>query len=245
MTDQQGRETAGQADEPAAPPRRRFWARLRGYFLAGLLVTAPIGITAYIAWLFVSFVDDSVKPLIPERYNPETYLPFSIPGIGLLVAILFLILMGALAAGIVGRLLTQFGESVLTRMPVVRGIYSAVKQILETVLSQQSHAFREVVLVQYPREGLWAMGFVTGTTRGQVQRLAADEVVNVFVPTTPNPTSGFVLLLPRSQVHPLTMSVEDGLKLVVSGGLVTPPDAAPAEVHDGAPAVSAAGRHRR
>lgn len=233
MSEERPEEAAGGEVEPVKAPRPRWGARLRGYFLAGVLVAAPIGITAYIAWLFISFVDDRVKPLIPERYNPETYLPFSIPGIGLIVAIVFLLVVGALAAGIVGRMLTYLGEGVLARMPVVRGIYGAVKQIFETVLAQQSTAFREVVLVEYPRPGLWAIGFITGTMGREVQRLGGtEEMVNVFVPTTPNPTSGFLLFLPRSRIHPLSMSVEDGLKMVVSGGIVTPPDARPPELRE-------------
>jgi uncharacterized membrane protein len=231
MSEERPEEPAGETTtQPVQAPRPRWGARLRGYFLAGVLVTAPIGITAYITWLFISFVDDRVKPLIPLRYNPETYLPFSIPGIGLIVAVVFLVVMGSLAAGIVGRLITHLGEGVLTHMPVVRGLYSAVKQILETILAQQSSAFREVVLVEYPRRDLWALGFITGTTRGEVQRLGrSEEMVNVFVPTTPNPTSGFLLFLPRSEVFTLSMSVEDGLKMVVSGGIVTPPDLRPPE----------------
>ncbi|MBX6321738.1 MAG: DUF502 domain-containing protein [Rhodospirillaceae bacterium] len=206
-------------------------ARLRGYFLAGILVTAPIGITVYIAWLFISFADSRVKPLIPPRYNPETYLPFSIPGIGLVLVIAFLILVGALTAGFVGRRIVRLGEGLLARMPVVRGIYAAVKQIFETVLAQRSEALREVVLFQYPRPGVWALGFITGTTRGETQALSGgEEVVNVFMPTTPNPTSGFVFLLPRSELRPLRMTAEEGLKLVVSGGIITPDAVPPAAV---------------
>jgi uncharacterized membrane protein len=232
------RQDNGGAEPPASVRKGRrassaWGTRLRGYFLAGLLVAAPIGITFYIAWLFISFVDARVKPLIPPRYNPETYLPFSLPGIGLIVVVVFLILMGALAAGVVGRAIEQVGRSVLTRMPIVRSIYGAVKQIFETVLAQQSTSFREVVLFEYPRRGIWALGFITGATPGETQRVGnGEEVLNVFMPTTPNPTSGFIFMLPRSEVHPLSMTVEEGLKMVVSGGIVTPPDRRPPE--DGA-----------
>ncbi len=213
---------------PARAPGASWGARLRGYFLAGVLVTAPIGITVYIAWLFISFVDSRVKPWIPAKYDPETYLPFSIPGIGLVFVIAFLILMGALTAGFVGRRIVRLGEGLLARMPVVRSIYGAVKQIFETVLAQRSTAFREVVLFQYPRPGIWALGFITGTTRGEAQAVSGgEEVVNVFMPTTPNPTSGFVFLVPRSEVRPLRMTAEEGLKLVVSGGIITPDDGRP------------------
>jgi len=217
---------------PAAPKpfpvRARFAARLRTYFFAGILVTAPISITFYIAWLFISFVDDSVKPLIPTRYNPETYLPFSVPGIGLIVVLVSLTAIGWATAGFLGRFFVRLSERVLSRMPVIRSIYSATKQIFETVLAQQSSAFREVVLVEYPRRDIWAIGFITGTTHGEVQELTEDEVLNVFLPTTPNPTSGFLLFVPKRDAVRLSMTVEEGIKMVVSGGIVTPPDRRPA-----------------
>lgn len=211
-----------------------FLARLRAYFFAGILVTAPIGITLYLTWLMIAFIDGQVTPLIPARYNPETYLPFGIPGLGVVVAVVFLTLVGALTAGFLGRLLVRASDRVMQRMPVVRNIHSALKQILETVLAQQSKAFRQVVLVEYPRRGIWTLGFITGQTLGEVQNVTQEEVLNVFVPTTPNPTSGFLLFVPRSDALVLSMSVEDGIKMVISGGIVTPPAAAvPADPEDG------------
>ncbi|MBT3990146.1 MAG: DUF502 domain-containing protein [Rhodospirillaceae bacterium] len=206
---------------------RGFWGRFRGYFLAGVLVTAPLGITGYLAWVIVGFIDHSVTPLVPAQYNPETYLPFSLPGLGVLILIIILTLIGALTAGLLGRWLLHTGERILNRMPVVRSIYSAIKQIFETVLAQQSTAFREAVLVEYPRRGIWAIAFITGTTEGEVQNLTEQETVNIFLPTTPNPTSGFLLFVPRDEVVPLDMSVEEAIKMVISGGLVTPPDRRP------------------
>jgi uncharacterized membrane protein len=203
---------------------RGFLGRLRGYFLAGLLVTAPVGITAYLAWIFINFLDNRVTPLIPVQYNPETYLPFGLPGLGLVVIFIFLTLIGALTAGLLGRWVVHTGERVLARMPVVRSIYSATKQVFETVLAQQSNAFRDAVLIEYPRRGIWAVGFITGVTRGEVQNLTEDETVNVFLPTTPNPTSGFLLFVPAKDVTYLDMSVEEAIKMVISGGIVTPPD---------------------
>lgn len=218
---------------PEAPQRGRFGmslaARLRAYLFAGILVTAPISITFYLAWLFINAIDGLVAGVIPARYNPETYMPFSVPGIGLLVVLLFLVFVGMFAAGFVGRMVVRLGEAIVARMPVIRGIYSALKQIFETVLANQSNAFREVVLVEYPRRGIWAIGFITGTTEGEIQNLTADEVVNVFLPTTPNPTSGFLLFVPRSDLVRLNMGVEEGIKMVVSGGIVTPPDPRPPE----------------
>ncbi len=210
--------------ERVAAKKRGVMSRLRAYFLAGVLVTAPLGLTGLLSWWFIDFVDEKITPLIPDRYNPETYLPFGIPGLGLLVLLIAVTLIGALTAGLIGRWLLQTGERVLNRMPVVRSIYSAIKQIFETVLAQQSNAFREAVLVEYPRRGIWAIGFITGTTKGEVQNLTEEETVNIFLPTTPNPTSGFLLFVPKSDVVPLEMSVEEAVKMVISGGIVTPPD---------------------
>ena len=210
--------------ETVAVKKRGVMSRLRAYFLAGVLVTAPLGLTGLLSWWFIDFVDEKITPLIPDRYNPETYLPFGIPGLGLLILLIAVTLIGALTAGLIGRWLLQTGERVLNRMPVVRSIYSAIKQIFETVLAQQSNAFREAVLVEYPRRGIWAIGFITGTTKGEVQNLTEEETVNIFLPTTPNPTSGFLLFVPKTDVVPLGMSVEEAVKMVISGGIVTPPD---------------------
>jgi uncharacterized membrane protein len=199
-------------------------ARLRNYFLTGVLVTAPLVITFYGAYVVVSFIDGTVTGLLPDLYNPNSYLPFSVPGIGILVLVTGLVIVGFLTANFLGRLLLKWGEAVLDRMPVIRNIYGAIKQILETVLQSQSNAFRDVVLLEYPRQGVWSIGFVSGTTKGEVQNLTADEIVNVFVPTTPNPTSGFLLFVPRKDLTKLHMTVEEGIKMVVSGGIITPPD---------------------
>lgn len=219
-------------------PRMTLGARLRAYFFAGILITAPISITLYLAWLFIAFIDSKVTPLIPEQYNPEHYLPFTVPGLGLVILVVFLTLVGALTAGFVGRQLTRLYEGILQRMPVVSGIYSAVKQVVETIFSQKSNAFRDAVLIEYPRKGIWTIAFLTGTTTGEIQRRTDEETVNVFVPTTPNPTSGFLLFLPKRDIVPLEMSVEDALKMVISGGIVTPPDG-PRLVKNGRKALAA------
>jgi len=211
-------------DPSVTKAKMSLLARLRAYFLAGILITAPISITFYLAWLFINFVDSKVTPLIPAKYNPETYLPFGTPGLGLVIVIVFLTLIGALTAGFVGRLYLRMSERLLNRMPVIRGIYGAIKQILETVLAQQSNAFREAVLVEYPRRGIWAIAFITGRTEQEVQNLTEEECINIFLPTTPNPTSGFLLFVPKKELYPLSMSVEEALKMVISGGIVTPPD---------------------
>lgn len=195
-------------------------ARLRAYFFAGILVTAPVAITFYIAWQFIKFMDDRVAPLLPPALNPQNW---GIPGFGLIAVAVSLTLIGALTAGLAGRLLVRLSDAVLERMPVIRSIYSAVKQIFETMLAQKANAFREVVLLEYPRKGIWTLGFITGSTNGEVGSRFSEDMVNVFVPTTPNPTSGFLLFLPRREVEVLEMSIEDGIKMVVSTGILTPP----------------------
>lgn len=198
-------------------------ARLKAYLFTGILVTAPISITLYLAWLVVDGVDRLVDTVLPAAYRPDQLLPVTLPGLGLLLMLVFLILVGMVSAGMAGRVLVRVGEALVGRMPVLRGIYSATKQIFETLLAQKSDAFREVVLVEFPRKEAWSIAFVTGTARGEVARaLDGAEMINVFVPTTPNPTSGYLMFVPRAEVKPLKMSVEDGLKMVVSGGLVVP-----------------------
>ncbi|NQV99218.1 MAG: DUF502 domain-containing protein [Rhodospirillales bacterium] len=204
-----------------------FGQRMRAYFFTGILITAPLLITCYVAWLFIGFVDAKVHPLIPVKYNPETYLPFAIPGLGLIVLVVALTLIGAVTAGFFGKLWLRFTEQLLNRMPVVRNIYSAIKQILETVLAQQSNAFREAVLVEYPRRGIWAIAFITGRTEGEVQNITEEECVNIFLPTTPNPTSGFLLFIPKKDLISLGMSTEEAIKMVISGGIITPRDRRP------------------
>ena len=216
----EGRIPGFRVVEPYEAPS--LLGRLRAYFLTGVIVTAPISITIFLVWQFLTFLDTHVAGLLPDRYNPENYLPFSLPGLGLLLMVAFLTLVGMLTAGLAGRTLVRMGERLLSRMPVVRGVYGTLKQIFETVLAQKSRSFREVVLVEYPRRGIGAIGFVTGPTRGEIQARSEDELVNVFLPTTPNPTSGFLLFVPKSDLIHLDMTIEDGIKMVISGGIVTP-----------------------
>ncbi len=212
--------------------RRRFRVipRLRAYFFAGVLVTTPLAATFLVAWWFIGVVDDYIVPMIPDGWNPDHYLKetvgleIGLPGLGLVVLLIVITLIGALTAGFLGRLVLTIGERILAQMPVIRSVYSAIKQVLETILKQQSKAFRQAVLIEYPRRGIWAVGFITGTTEGEVQNLTMQEVVNVFLPTTPNPTSGFLLFVPSKDVVLLSMSVEEAVKMVISGGIVTPPD---------------------
>ncbi|MEO0410603.1 MAG: DUF502 domain-containing protein [Pseudomonadota bacterium] len=203
--------------------KRSFSARLRTYFLTGVVVAAPISITIYLTWLFVVTVDKRITPLIPAKYNPETYLPVGIPGLGVVIVVLFLILLGMITANFFGRSLLNLGERVVDNLPVVRTIYGTLKQIFETIISQSSMSFRDVVLVEYPRKGLYAIAFVTAPTKGEIATRHGSDMVNVFLPTTPNPTSGFLLFVPKEDVTYLDMTVEEGVKYVISAGLVTPP----------------------
>ena len=214
-------DTKGTQDDQH-PHKRSFWLRFRNYFITGIIVVAPITLTIYLVSLVINLIDEKIVPLIPLRYNPETYLPFAVPGIGVVIMVIVLTFIGWLTTGLVGRTVVRVGENLLDRMPIVRSIYSALKQIFETVFTQNSRAFRDVVLIPYPRQGCWAIGFATGTTKGEVQDAIQDEVVNVFLPTTPNPTSGYLLFLPKKDVIFLSMTVEQGIKLVISGGVVTP-----------------------
>ena len=199
-------------------------ARLRSYFLTGLVIAAPISITVYVAWWVIQFIDTWFKPFIPDFYNPDNYLPFAVPGIGLLVAFFMLTVLGALTANLFGRTVVGYGERVLKRMPGVRNLYSALKQIFETVLANSGTSFRDVGLIEYPRKGLYAVVFISTETRGEVATKGelSQEMVSVFLPTTPNPTSGFLLFVPKQDVIILDMSVEEAAKLVISAGLVMP-----------------------
>lgn len=214
---------------PTAPPHgTNLPGRLRNYFLAGLIVTAPVSITLWLTWEFVSFVDAILTPLIPAPWQPRTYLPFDIPGLGLVIAGMGLVTIGMLATGLIGRMIMREAEALVDRVPVVRSVYGALKQIFETVLAKRSDAFRQVVLIEYPCRGTWATAFITGTTEGEVQAITNETVLNVFLPATPNPSTGFLFFVPKRDVIPLDMSVEEAAKLVISGGIITPPEKAEA-----------------
>jgi len=203
---------------------KRVITRIRNWFLTGVIVTAPIGITAYLTWLVISGIDAHVRPLIPHDYNPESYLPFGLPGFGLLVVLAFVTFVGFITANFFGRGLIRLGEGLVDRMPVVRSVYGALKQIFETVIRQSNAAFKKVVLVQYPRKDMWVLAFVAADTEGEVPRRVGTDLASVFVPTTPNPTSGFLLFVPKHDLIYLDMTVEEAAKMVISAGVVTPPD---------------------
>ncbi|EAQ26913.1 DUF502 domain-containing protein [Roseovarius sp. 217] len=211
-------------DLPPPPRKPRRLGGLRASFLTGLVVIAPVGLTVWLMWTLIGWVDGFVLPLIPAQYQPEQYIGINLRGVGVIIFLIFTVLVGWIAKGLIGRSLILFAESLVNRMPVVRSIYSGVKQIAETVFAQSERSFEKACLVEYPRKGIWAIGFISTEARGEISEKAHtdSEVLSVFVPTTPNPTSGFLLYFPREDVIELDMSIEDAAKLVISAGLVYP-----------------------
>ncbi len=193
----------------------------RRYLIAGLLLWLPLGVTVLVVRLLVGTMDQTLL-LLPERYRPDALLGFHIPGLGLVLAVLVVLITGILVANLFGRRLVGLWERLLSRIPLVRSVYSAVKQLAETMFSGGGQSFRKVLLIEYPRRGLWTLAFQTGTGVGEAQQKTGRDVVNVYVPTTPNPTSGFFLMVPREDVVELDMSVDDGLKMIISMGVVVP-----------------------
>ncbi len=195
--------------------------KIRNYFIAGLLTVVPLSITTYVIAVLLQHAD-RVFNLIPPQYHPREYLPFPLPGLGAVIVLLLILLIGLLVKNYLGGRIVEFGERIVYQIPLVRPLYMAVKQLLVAVFSQSFSGFKRVALIEYPRKGIYALGFVTGVASGEVQELTQEVVLNVFLPTTPNPTSGFYLLVPEKDVVPLEMSVEEAFKLVISGGLVSP-----------------------
>lgn len=211
-------------DETHETRRPGMFARLRSSFLTGIVVIAPVGLTVWLLWTLMGWVDGFVLPLVPYTFQPEKYIGINLRGVGVIIFLLFTIFVGWIAKGLIGRSLIGFAEGLVDRMPVVRSIYSGVKQIAETVFAQSDRSFEKACMIQYPREGIWAVGFISTQARGEVNKRAGtdEQLVSVFVPTTPNPTSGFLLFFPKSDVIELDMSVEEAAKLVISAGLVYP-----------------------
>ena len=205
-----------------------LFASLRASFLTGIVVIAPISLTFYLLWTVVGWIDGVVLPLVPGPWRPEQYIGINLRGVGVIFFFLFTVFIGWIAKGLIGRSLIRWAENVVAQMPVVRTVYNGLKQIAETVFAQQDTSFDRACLIEYPRRGIWAVGFISTSAKGEVNRVAggAEQLISVFVPTTPNPTSGFLLFLPKSDVIELDMSVEDAAKLVISAGLVYPEDKA-------------------
>ncbi|WP_238368919.1 DUF502 domain-containing protein [Heliomarina baculiformis] len=197
---------------------------LRASFLTGLVIIAPVGLTIWLIWTVIGWIDGVVLPLVPHDLRPEQYIGINLRGVGVIIFLVFTTFIGFVGRGLIGRSLIRWGESIVDRMPVVRSVYSGIKQISETVFAQSERSFEKACLIQYPRKGIWAVGFISTTARGEVADRAetSGELMSIFVPTTPNPTSGFLLFFPKEDVIELDMSIEDAAKLVISAGLVYP-----------------------
>ncbi|MGD8912966.1 MAG: DUF502 domain-containing protein [Candidatus Thiodiazotropha sp.] len=196
---------------------------LRRYLVAGLLVWLPLGATFLVINLLVGWMDNSLL-LLPEAYRPDNLFGFHIPGLGVLLSLLILLLTGLVAANLLGSKIVSMWERLLARIPLVRSVYSAVKQMVETMFADKGNSFRKVILVEFPRRGLWTLAFLTSDESGAVQRATGQDVVNVYIPTTPNPTGGYFVLVPKEDIRELDMSVDDGLKMLLSMGAVNPVD---------------------
>jgi uncharacterized membrane protein len=209
------------------PQSWHLGARLRNYFLTGLVIVGPVTITLYFVWWFINVTDAWIKPFVPAAYLPDTYLPFAVPGFGLIVGIVMLTLIGALAANLLGRTLISFGEQMVGGMPIVRNVYRALKHIFESVITATGpgQSFQRVGLIEFPSKGLWSIVFVTGETTGEVGNVAPggeSDLLTVFMPTGIVPPTGFVCFLPRRNVVMLDMNIEDAAKVIISAGMVTP-----------------------
>lgn len=228
------------AEAKPPPFHRSLAARIRSWFFTGLVVFGPVAVTLYIAWWFADTVDNWVKPWAPRGLWPDTYLPVHVPGVGVIIAFIGLTLLGFLTANIAGRTLVRMGEAMLDRTPVVRGIYKGMKQIFETVFSQSGTQFRKVGLVEFPSKGAWSLVFISSPPGRLVASVlpASEPMISVFLPCTPNPTTGFYFYLPASQVIELTMTPDDAAKLIMSAGLIQPDGAAVAALAQNARAKS-------
>lgn len=221
--------------EVKPPPKQGILAWLRARFVAGMLIALPIVATFIILQFLINLIDSRVVPLLPASLRPETYLDYAVPGFGLLILLIFLTFVGAIATNFLGKFLVNATDRILTRVPVVRSVYSVFKQIRDVFQNNTAGQYKEVAMVQYPREGSWAIGFVAGPVRGEMRQKLGDDYVGIFVPTTPNPTSGFLLYVSSSKIIRLDMTVEEGAKIIFSGGLVVPDY--PVPMPEGVPAA--------
>ena len=230
--------------DPEKPRRASLFSRLRSSFLTGLVVIAPVWLTIWLIWSVVGWIDGAVLPWVPNSYQPDRLIQdllglsrdsqINVRGIGVIIFLMFTIIVGWMAKGIMGRSLIRVAESLVERTPVVRSIYSGIKQISETIFAQTERSFEKACLIEYPRKGIWAIGFISTTAKGEITKRAGNsgDMLSIFLPTTPNPTSGFLLFLPEEDVIELEMTVEDAAKLVISAGLVYPNGKDPSKPED-------------
>lgn len=214
------------APAPVDPPEPHtgLMGRFRNYFLTGLVVTGPIAITLYLVWWFVTWVDGVVRPFVPLAYRPETYMPYVVPGWGLIVAVFALTLLGFLTANLIGRTLVDLGETFVGRIPAVRAIYRGLKQVFETLFSGKGSSFRRVGLVEFPSPGMWSIVLISQSPNEEVARSlpGQEEHISVFLPCSPNPTTGFFFYVPKSKIIEVDLSAEDAATLIMSAGVVQP-----------------------
>ena len=211
-------------DVPEAVPHHSMRSRVRNYFLTGLVVAGPLAITIYLIWSFVTWVDDLVRPFIPPAFRPENYLPIKIPGFGLIIAFTALTVLGFLTANLVGRTMVEIGETILERVPIVRPLYRGLKQVFETLFAKSGSTFRTVGLVEFPAPGMWSLVFLSTPPGADiaVSLPGEQEYVSVFMPCTPNPTTGFFFYVPRRDVIELEIPVESAAKLIMTAGMIQP-----------------------
>jgi uncharacterized membrane protein len=222
-SDQSAGLSAGSAKSASGKSTTGLASRIRNYFLTGLVVAGPVAVTLYLIWWFVTWVDNLVRPIIPAPYRPETYVPIKVPGFGLIIAFIALTLLGFLTANLVGSRLVSFGESLLSRVPIVRPIYRTTKQIFETLFSSSQSSFRRVGLVEFPAPGMWSLVFLTQPPSSVIaEHLPQTEHVSAFLPCTPNPTTGFFFYVPRDDVIDLDITVEQAMSLLISAGIIQP-----------------------
>jgi len=215
--------TSPLSDPPRSAAQTGVMARLRNYFLTGLIVAGPVAITIWLIWSFITWVDNVVRPVIPPAFRPETYLPVPIPGTGLIIVLVTLTLLGFLTANLVGRKLVAFGESLLNHMPIVRPVYKMMKQIFATLFAKDGSSFRKVALVEFPAPGMWSLVFISQEPSEEIAaRLPAKDHVSAFMPCTPNPTTGFFFYVPRKDLIELDLPVEAAMTLLISAGMVQP-----------------------
>jgi len=199
-----------------------LFAWLRGRFFAGMVIAAPLAATYFILQFLITFIDNRVKPLLPPLLKPETYTNYAIPGFGVLVLIIALTVLGAVTANLIGRSLLSLTDRVLSRIPIVRNVYAAIKQLTEVLTNNQQASFDRCVMIEYPKSGSWCIGFVSSNAKGEIGAKLGTQKIGVFVPTTPNPTSGFLIYVDETEAIQLDMTVEEGAKMILTAGLVVP-----------------------